>query len=138
MEARPTEYRGIVFRSKSEAQLAYMFEHSTLGVTDWIYEPEKFKLPNGYCPDFLIYMKSLILLIEYKPTIPSETYVKTFYERLANYPNELGLLRGGTILYGSVYTDGIYELDKYYKPKRIEAFTRELMEKAKAYRFDLK
>lgn len=48
IEAKPTEYRGIMFRSKLEATWARFFD--VIGV-DWEYEPAQ--LP-GWVPDFLV------------------------------------------------------------------------------------
>lgn len=67
--ARPTEYKGIVYRSKSEAMFARYLELSSY---DWIasreggfpatvgfhYEPEYLDV-NGWRPDFLVFYTSL-------------------------------------------------------------------------------
>lgn len=52
-KAQPTEYKGILFRSKLEARWAVFFD--TFGVR-WEYEPTQYTLDNGllYKPDFLL------------------------------------------------------------------------------------
>ncbi len=49
----PTEYKGITFRSRLEADFARWFDK--LGVV-WNYEPEGYRLENGlsYLPDFFL------------------------------------------------------------------------------------
>lgn len=49
--AIPTTYKGIEFKSRLEAQTAFLFE--TFGI-EWEYEPRSLMLPNGICytPDF--------------------------------------------------------------------------------------
>lgn len=46
-----TCYRGIEFRSRTEARWAVFFDHLKI---KWVYEPEGYKLPSGdlYLPDF--------------------------------------------------------------------------------------
>lgn len=53
MEAIRTRYKGILFRSKLEAQWAKFFD--SIGMT-WIYEPEGFAFEDGtkYLPDFYL------------------------------------------------------------------------------------
>jgi hypothetical protein len=49
--AIPTTFKGIEFKSRLEAQTAFLFE--TFGIP-WQYEPKSLMLPNGICytPDF--------------------------------------------------------------------------------------
>lgn len=51
VEAKPTTYAGVTFRSKLEAQWAYTLDY--YGIR-WEYEPETVTLPSGarYLPDF--------------------------------------------------------------------------------------
>lgn len=52
IEVKQTEYRGIVFRSRTEARWAVFLDH--IGA-EWEYEPEGFHLASGlYLPDFYI------------------------------------------------------------------------------------
>lgn len=136
MEARKTEYRGVIFRSKSEAQLAYLFDHSSLGVTGWIYEPEKLRLKNGYIPDFAIFMRTDIWVIEYKPNEPTKTYSNKFYVDRMSYFNTL--ITNAIIIFGNCYDGKFYEHCEDLDHKRLEFFDKALVENAKNYRFDLK
>lgn len=51
--AIPTEYEGVKFKSRLEAQCAFLFDQLDW---EWEYEPRSFMLPNGiaYTPDFYI------------------------------------------------------------------------------------
>lgn len=54
MKAIETEYKGIKFRSKLEAQWAVFFDECNV---DWEYEPQGFDLGDGvwYLPDFVLH-----------------------------------------------------------------------------------
>lgn len=87
---RPTEYKGTVFRSKSEAVIA-----RALDVTSfvWEYEPERFR-HHDWTPDFwavshrqAIHYPTqkravISLIIEYKPSEPTETYMTELSGRM--------------------------------------------------------
>lgn len=64
IEATPTIYKGVRFRSRLEARWAVFWDE--LGVK-WEYEPQTFKFPDGkqYTPDFWIV--DLALWVEIKP-----------------------------------------------------------------------
>jgi hypothetical protein len=63
MVVLPSVYRGITFRSRTEARWAVLFQE--LGL-DWNYEPEGHGLSGrGYLPDF--YLPQLGLYVEIKP-----------------------------------------------------------------------
>src|SRR3990167_4035696 len=59
--AKPTEYRGTMFRSRLEARWAAFFD---LVGWKWVYEP--FEL-NYYIPDFILIGKDQTVLVEVKP-----------------------------------------------------------------------
>lgn len=102
MKARPTEYRGICFRSKSEARLALLFDHLKL---HWFYEPKSLTLDNGYVPDFAIldlYVYDRdedvqlnastlpeLKIIEYKPSRPTNTYIVELEARFSEIANRI-------------------------------------------------
>lgn len=138
METKKTEYRGITFRSKSEAQFAFMLDHSSLCVSGWIYEPEEFKLPNGYVIDFLVFQKTKITIIEFKPSEPTELYLNQFKRNINEIivKDQLDLIDGYTLIYGSVFTKYFYLDNGIFKS--FDAFNEDLRNKAKNYRFDLK
>lgn len=124
--ATPTEYKGTVYRSKSEAMFARWLE---LQGRQSIYEPKGFEV-SGWNPDFLSWWVPPIEpymfrgeylrpelpmlsyeLIEYKPSRPTQTYIKSFDSRCAaiwqRYQrlDVLFLFRCSFhIYYGSVYT----------------------------------
>ena len=60
MDAIPTTYKGITFRSRNEARWAAFFD-----LLKWQWEYEPFDL-KGYIPDFVIRFKHYPLLIEVK------------------------------------------------------------------------
>ena len=84
IKAKPTEYSGVIFRSKLEAKWAMYFD--LLGI-EWIYEPDSFILESGdvYCPDF--YLEGLEVFCEVKPYQQEDDRWYEFV-KLENLPNE--------------------------------------------------
>jgi hypothetical protein len=117
-QARPTEYKGVVYRSKSEAMCAKLLEHEfqvveyeprRFAVGDWIpdffasrmaraieYEPccrtcgkahemafSEFNCEEcGANVDFRSPLQTATsLMIEYKPALPTETYIAECFKR---------------------------------------------------------
>lgn len=88
MNARQTEYNGVVYKSKSEAQLAHMFDLRMSKNTDTshevvIYEPNRLITKDKYVPDFMrvttysdFFVALHIEVIEYKPSEPNKTYLQ--------------------------------------------------------------
>lgn len=119
-EARPTEYKGTVFRSKCEAMFARWLELK--GIEDGdpfgiIYEPKYFTTLDGWVPDFLVWSvldtdiglaQVQRVLYEYKPSKPTETYLQTYHKRTAELQDtykscgEIGFSH--QLIYGSVYS----------------------------------
>ena len=133
---RATEFNGVLFKSKSEAQFAYLLLNSNIGFQSLIYEPKEFKNENGYQLDFVVFGDKKILLIEYKPKEPTETYYKYFMDNCKQF--DLGIFKDYVqfdLIYGNVY-DGYYY--NQYGVGIITAFTPHLINQAKNYRFDLK
>ena len=64
----PTTYRGVRFRSRLEARWAAFFDRCNW---KWSYEPLDLE---GYIPDFLLHFDANDLLIEVKPTRPSDDH----------------------------------------------------------------
>jgi len=60
--SRPTEYRGIKFRSYLESRFAWHLD--SIG-EEWLYEPRRF---SGYLPDFEIVSAAHPTFMEVKPT----------------------------------------------------------------------
>lgn len=84
MEARPTLYKGIKYRSKTEAMFAFVMNqrYKELGHRyRLIYEPAIYKTPDNYIPDFredLVeepFLADFTSLYEIKPSIPNQTYI---------------------------------------------------------------
>lgn len=108
MKAIPTEYEGVRYRSKCEAQFAYWLHHinraidiyvcadgerkqriTQSGCTGFEYEPV---LVNGFNCDFMVWRlqikdrsvlpQSFITFIEYKPSRPTDTYISNWVEKV--------------------------------------------------------
>lgn len=128
-QARPTEYKGIVYRSKSEAMFArYLelrFNPDDDGSCGFIYKPAGFDV-GGWIPDFLMWgvrtgtlygheiPHTTYTLIEYKPSRPTATYIAEFAmrcETILGRLDEKGLCEFSRrcdyqINYGSVFSSG--------------------------------
>jgi hypothetical protein len=68
IKAKPTYYKGILFRSRLEALWAHWFDCNGF---NWQYEPEITLSEDGtmYTPDFLIDKDGVIAFVEVKPTL---------------------------------------------------------------------
>lgn len=81
IKAIETEYRGCLFRSRTEARWAVFFD--AYGAV-WDYEPEGFVLPGGrYLPDFRIHVRpgftsQRSVLAEVKPDVSEDDWVQVF------------------------------------------------------------
>lgn len=128
LNARPTEYLGIQYRSKCEAMFAaWLMLPEQSGYRDLltgvIYEPEWLEI-DGWKPDFVTYRvlmdrfvhvglpMTLLTVIEYKPSSPTETYVEEWETRCKALA-ERSLIVGQKdltrntewkLFYGSVFT----------------------------------
>lgn len=101
----PTEYRGVRFRSKSEAILAALFDVS--GVADWIYEPHFLEV-NGYVPDFALplvvdHADLFLSVVEYKPSEVTETYREVLASRNREMRKLIGLECDFWLVTGSMF-----------------------------------
>ena len=148
MKAIPTEYKGIVFRSKSEAIYARSLD--LFDNTLWRYEPEELKV-GDYVPDF-----SVIYdlpegygheVIEYKPAYPTKTYL----DRLSSHFSQLNeTMHKHSSFYNAFILicvspwepeqAGVYvwSEDCFIKSKNGTSQTVSSMTEAMEYRFDLK
>ncbi len=151
---RPTEYKGIVFRSKSEAMFARWLDLSRGEHEGFIYEPRCCMIGN-WKPDFLrwgvhVYESGRLPcltyeVIEYKPSRPTDTYIFEFAARCGEHDlrhsNRKRFLY--SLYYGSVWqTDrGFIEvhetLDRFYTLDNQEDWLVEYEDEIKATRFDL-
>lgn len=156
LEASPTEYKGVVYRSKSEAMFARWIElfYETVGVYyGFKYEPRC--LNSQWVPDFLVWTVNKAgfptinyTVIEYKPTKPTDTYVSQFNEKCESiYRNESlpKAFRDSVdfmLYYGSVFNQksDCYALSMNAEPKGYWTGVDWLLgfeDQIKATRFDL-
>lgn len=145
IQARPTEYEGIRFRSKSEAIFARCL---SLDGFYWEYEPETWRIgygtKGGWTPDFWavsnIHKKIHSLVIEYKPGPPTNTYIEELAKRFDSlWPQTHG--HHLVLCFGSAFERNIISIEWLKglgKWKTIGAWPgSSTMKQAAAYRFDL-
>jgi hypothetical protein len=76
MDAKTTQYKGKVFKSKTEAMFALILDAKLNKNSRWIYEDSRYKTPYNYIPDFAehfgveAFLSDFISLIEIKPAMP--------------------------------------------------------------------
>lgn len=92
VDAIPTEYAGVRFRSRLEARRAAMFD---LLAWPWQYEPVDLR---AYIPDFLVGTAASQLLVECKPTI-GEDWADDAAERIGR-----ARWAGGAVVLGSDFS----------------------------------
>lgn len=96
-KAIPTEYRGIRFRSKSEAIFARALDLAHSGKLIWEYEPNEYEV-DGWKPDFYVkrqYEGSNYwdCIIELKPSEVTDTHMDNLGNRFCELMDEnVGLL----------------------------------------------
>jgi len=125
---RPTEYRGVTYRSKCEAMFARWLDHQYCPETQLIqYEPT-WASCGEYVPDFLTQspvmlhhrdnnhiakFATCIELIEYKPSMPTITYCNTVMKKLKTVADrELAHIDEVTEILLSVYFGSVYTNDR--------------------------
>lgn len=155
MEARPTQFKGVNFKSKTEAMFALILDVSKQEYpipSRWCYEEKRFKTPNGYIPDFVNYyseqpfLSDFISLIEVKPTYPTAAYLKHLEKQFNWIKNNDNFC---FINWYSIYVfnpykricefvlldeNGTLNAENYSKP---QWFKEDLFDLALNYRFDL-
>ena len=91
IKARPTEYNGVVYDSKSEAVFAKALDDA--GFVS-VYHPQDVKSPHVW--DFLSVAPEtgVPFLIEYKPVMPTQTYLMQLYERACEEDRRAFLVYG--------------------------------------------
>lgn len=145
MKAVKTEYRGVVFDSKSEAIFARAMN---LASCRWLYHPKPF---NGHpFPDygakeivlgdmvysFVQYTPKPLVLVEYKPKRPTDTYIKNLEASIVNEKID------GMIVYGDPfnreeYTEIVLGDLRDTTRKVLPVYLTHAM-RAMEYRFDLR
>ena len=116
LQAVPTEFKGVRYRSKSEAMFRVWLEmccirdRNPYGI---IYEPDYFTTDDGWTPDFLVWQAIHLdnkpeirnFIYEYKPARPTDAYLELFLRRskqiLERFSSDRGL--HVVLMYGSVY-----------------------------------
>lgn len=89
----PTEYNGTIYRSKLEAQFAYLFD--CLGI-EFEYEPQEFSLEGGlgYMPDF--HLTELDKWVEVKGNLNEEDIAKiNGFEKLTGNKMVIAMITDG-------------------------------------------
>ncbi len=81
-QAKETEYLGTRFRSKSEAIFARAMDLAHPKIV-WTYEPTISDYKN-YTTDFYVQLNDCGFCIEYKPSMPTETYVTNLAKQTAS------------------------------------------------------
>jgi hypothetical protein len=118
LQAIPTEYGGIIYRSKCEAMFAKWltmtgFPSGDLEFIRFDYEPASFCI-DGWIPDFVVIRllpaipidRLHFSVIEYKPCAPTNAYVNQFAARCLKLQETIFCANADVdyvIYYGSVY-----------------------------------
>lgn len=96
IEAKPTKYRGVEYRSRLEARWAVFLDYYHIMAEFW-YEPKTFRLADkgwDFTPDFYFQWSNFPGYLEVKPDIPSPEYLEVL-ETFANVlPLQLFLVFG--------------------------------------------
>tara|TARA_R110000868_G_C10936758_1_gene766747 strand:+ start:262 stop:846 length:585 start_codon:yes stop_codon:yes gene_type:complete len=150
MKSTKTEYQGVVFDSKSEAIFARAMD---LDSCRWLYHP---KPHNGHEWDFIVqpfpsfgshelrvgdnfysyleYTPQPLILVEYKPKRPTDTYILNLQESLVGSPID-GMIVYGDPFSGEEYTEIVFGSRRNSRNKILRIYN---IQQAMAYRFDLK
>jgi hypothetical protein len=156
-QPRPTEYKGVRYRSKSEAILAFCMDKAGY---KFEYEPDLKCDELKWKPDFIVHEQwsGCVFLLEYKPCEPTETYkewIANEFKKVKKLDcsNVLNLSEGAFIDTAFIYWNNFYEngqgvgrgsLDEWPE-NMISIFMCNMLhndikphiENAKQYRFDL-
>ena len=121
LEARPTEYRGVRFRSKCEAMFALWLDLQSDSNEKWSYEPD-FKDVRPFSTDFwtgkvVVSTSNIPVLthrfIEYKPSRPTKTYCVNYFSKFVDamifcdtkFLWHISRCSEAVIYYGSIYSE---------------------------------
>lgn len=154
MEAIPTLFQGIVFRSKSEAMFANILEQMKgyRNYLRWVYEPDRFKTKDGYIPDFIIYegdemfLADWIYLIEYKPSKPTFEYLQHLSKQFEEIKRKdcYHFIDNCYVVYGNCYNNDfmriVYDFDSHQffeQPDSLHWVQKIFVDRAKSHRYDL-
>ena len=141
MQARPTEYAGVRFRSKSEAIVARCLDETFYL---WDYEPP---LKSGHPWDFILcHSHGGMELVEYKPRLPNQTYISELCEKHCGDYQFQSIKR--SLIVGSPWNiDSFIDLGTYYVKYHLSengitdlsliSQWNQIAESSKRFRFDL-
>lgn len=155
IEAKPTIYKKVSYRSRLEARWAVYFDHTSL-VPAWRFEPKKFKIKAkgwDYTPDFVFKFGGYFFYLEVKPTVPTPEYLKVldqfneviplplmlgvgdFYKGLGKKSKRFGIAPAIYLLKGpttqSKILDDCIPIFEYFPG------SQDAIDVAKGYRFDI-
>lgn len=151
--ARATEYKCTVYRSKSEAIFARYLDLQTFAYA-YFYEPVNI---DGYSPDFFVLIdkscwrprssgmhRIVAVFIEYKPAMPTKTYLNELAERFSLVRNKFDSTLFDLdffCVYGSTYDpsfSGAFELqDGQWIDAEWNWAEQKEAKEAHEYRYDL-
>ena len=129
MEARPTEYDGIVYRSKCEAMFARALDLKRDFCNAFTYEPEwgggktdfaTMKLTGKFCDNGYPLSCTEVRCIQYKPARPTFTYANEFRKEwsdrrlleLRRLLMENGAVSGLVLIYPEIIWGSVYSTDR--------------------------
>jgi hypothetical protein len=108
IEAIPTEYKSVVYRSKSEAMFArwleLKIENGQMTCAGFMYEPKMLQTKDGWIPDFLFWSIDGWIVAEYKPATPTKSYVSVWETRCSELRDRLSGYGLFMLYYGSVFS----------------------------------
>lgn len=160
IEAIPTEYGGVVFKSKTEAVIARAFDLVSIrtnghAVCCWEYEPAWAKTSDGWVPDFFVMFMDrspkrepfvIRYLAEVKPSEPTGAYMDSLIKKFLSI--DCGVVDIARLcIVGSPFTNEKRYISEIIRdplrwgkphPWLCVGLPDELVSAARKYRFDLK
>lgn len=125
MQPIPTDYKGVLFRSRLEASWAEYFDFELIC---WSYEPEGFRLSNGanYLPDF--YLPNIDMFVECRGTMQRSLRKSALFAKDSGRSMLLALPEGRFYVCTHAHTDEPGRTTEYVEalfsgdPNRIQWF----------------
>jgi hypothetical protein len=106
MKARPTQFRGTIYRSKLEAQFAAYMHKAGLLQYRAEYEPQWLAQPVDYVPDFAVSWdiggKLVIDIVEVKPGMPTDAYKIEFARRMRDWREVVPMTCRALLVWGRI------------------------------------
>ena len=141
IKAKPTDYHGVHFKSKLEAQWAVFLEHHHL-CADWRYEPRSYEIPAKgwtYTPDFWVSVGGMEVFLEIKPVPITDKHAFFLMEFTRVIPQPL------ILCVGSFFKQEIPQMLWTNQGGRVESLSNnsllpdcaDVIKTVKGYRFDI-